>query len=301
MSISLKKNTCYWIYSIPESIFDNSTKEKSTYIGFNRNYDIRKNDVIFFTVEKKGFVGFSQMETNIVFNKDNDIHIYKNLNISQYYCKGKIYTQSKIILVKEIFPKIKINIKNYNTSISFTRNIMPEIENMIIINKDVGKKILVELIQDRVESEHSEESEDEIIQDYSEYTNNTSSTCRDDSDCEYNSESEDEKDNYIIPICVTLCKYFILGKNNKIEQIMEHIKKCRKCNITDNNDFSAINSFNNSTEFIEITEENDYEIEEMLDSYYNAEEYKEINKNSLYYINYSNSIYYKCCFFVGHY
>jgi len=304
VEIVLKKSTRYFIYVFPDSSYAEISFEKKTKLGFSFKFDIRNYDIVFIFRKKDGdtgFVAFAYIQSDQIYN-DGEVHVHKDLNMSKFYCNCTIFDLPKKYSIPSVFDLLKSDRNNYDKSVNFSKKIVPEIEMAQMICTEVGKKLFLYFLKKRKEHKESIELE----QDYSEYIDTNTTFSRDDSECGYNSETDDDEDHFITPVSVIFCDMFNIGiiEDKKIGNILKHLKVCRKCEIIDNNNFNALQRFNECCQFIEVDDEqSDLDFDDIVESYHWDKPFvyddTKNKSNIFYYIKDIDSVYNNCGFFVG--
>lgn len=268
----INKSTRYWIYNLPISIWKKYKKNCEIKIGVIENHDIKKGDIIIFFNE--GFIGFSQVIISLKKNNENISDNNKNYNLFNYNFKTELYETNKKIK--------KLIEKKYIPKILFINK----------IDNNIGINILKKLIK-YVNKNNNDYNKN--IDYYSDYTNNFDSICLNESD--YESDTDDEF-IYIIPVCIVLCKSYIMHytPEKRLEHLKSHLNICKNCDVIDNNNFNVLSTINFNCKYEIIENENDI-IEDVFD-YHELNLLYEEDLTKIYYIKYPCS-YNNTIFIVG--
>lgn len=313
----------FWIYNLSKSLFDQFDDNKEIRIPSLEFVDIEDSDVVFYYIKSKGFIGFGRVTKYIKKNIKNRIFL-KDLTINNFYYRGIIHKLPKFFSTSMVFDDcIKSKYKYCNNSMSFTRFLIPKHLYIDKIYQSIGIK-LYQFFKNIVEnetveqmSEHSTDTHEldsnessethsdihsysnESLETSSEiYSNNNSdsndSMSDDDSEEQFDYDSDNisssSENNQLIPIVINLCDKFlgyISIDNLTKHELSEHLSKCNKCEINDNNNINIFKYFNNGE--IKIHDEPNEQINECIDKYLLSEPYSENNnKININYINFDN-------------
>lgn len=154
------------------------------------------------------------------------------------------------------------------------------------------------------ESKQDDEEEEEEVEEEEEEVKKPKRKSKKKKEEEKEEEEEEEKKEIkpgYIPIMVIPCKEFGLPEKNKEKYFVTHLRSCRKCDTTNNNDGLELIPIleGNNIEIYELTEEKHYYFDPALESYYCLENYEPPDLvvkpfARIIYINNGDEIYDKC-------
>jgi hypothetical protein len=324
----IEENTNIWIYLMDCSMFNEYKNYiKKTNLCYIAIYDkilVQKNDIIFLCTNNdkrnNGIRGILQIRSEFVINDNNKIKIFNDKTFNRCIAKleyAEIYNQN--IKFKNIFSYLEKNIENFKSR-TFKNEYIKKLNSAIKLSKNI-RNCLIDYFEKMSDPNLDTESLDDLINDLiddkpEKESLNIKKLIENIS--ESNSETEEIGS---IPIIFDPCKNYIVPDyngldtdidqdgntdeiNNKIKYFIQHSKKCKKCRITNNNNFDLYQTFSNSifnyeiinsksTDYISLM--NDYDTSTICNPIGDI-----IDKNiiKLYEIDCQNSLYNNCIIIV---
>jgi hypothetical protein len=245
--IEISKNNNFWVYVLTEVQYNYLCKnfdKDNTYISAYENKNIVKDDIIIFYIKRKGkkngFIGISNVLTDM--KENNKYNIFKDKNLNKYYTE-----LDSILLLDDVYNiKLFDDIIKDNMNISFkafARRYLCGECSLNTIDSNVGyfitKKINEMLVEVDEFNTKIEENTSIITDEEIENINEIEYV----EDIKTNIINKKENNKLVsnIPILLLTCDML---KNNlilcddekdKISLILKHYKYCDKCDITNNN------------------------------------------------------------------
>ena len=278
----------YWIELIYESNWEIIKKrlenKKQELYCYDQNEDIKNGDVIFIYYLKKktitnGFVGYCIAESEIF---ENELKIFDDKNLSKYAIKTK---ETNILneTVKLIKFEQLVEQHCYFKCIKTFKNKYLSKEMAFVKIPDKFGESLINHLVNMPQTKYTYDNDEEPKDTYYDSDKISESECESESESESESksesesESETEPENIIgnIPIVFIPCCNFN-NKKSFYDEFSKHID-CKKCDITNNNNFSLEIIINNNKIKEKIIEDYD-EIDIYIDYYHNEKKYDNKSK-----------------------
>lgn len=303
--LSLTKNDRYWLYVLNGSNlndFVNYDKPHFTIPNneFIRNDEFQIGDIIILILSNKkcyNFIGFIQLSSMIINNKNGKVKIFKDtiLNANYVTLKFRLVCKNNIKL-SDVLKSLKIKEDAFTTNSKFITKYAKKHIVMSELPKIEGKQIIKHLImlneKDDDEDANADEDDDVDVDVETETITDINTT-------------DDMKDAIrekgMIPIMIIPCADFNIDtQKNKTKYFVDHYKKCYKCNVINNNDIELHTIINDCKfDFQEIKEVKNAYFNPPLDQYNFGMNYEPFDNDEfpfarIVYINNGHEVYNKC-------
>lgn len=304
--LSLTKNDRYWLYVLNGSNigdFINYDKPHFTIPNneFIRNDEFQIGDIIILILSNKkcyNFIGFIQLSSMLINNKNNKVKIFKDsiLNANYVTLKFRLICKNNVKL-NDVLKSLQIKNEAFTTNSKFISKYAKKHVVMSELPPIEGKQIIKHLIM--LNEKDDEDDEDENDNDNEE--NDTQTQTPTDTDETNETKEEEIREKGMIPIMIIPCPEFnIDSQKNKTKYFVDHYKKCYKCDVINNNNIELHTIINDCKfDFQEIKEVKNAYFNPPLDQYNFGMNYEPFDNEDfpfvrIVYINNGHQVYNKC-------
>jgi len=292
-----------WIYCLPPNRWNEMIRNcVCSFLGsFESSYDIKQDDIILIynignkgEKTKKGFLCICQVASPIIKNQTDKIKVFDDLRLNKYILQIDIQLEfEKMIPIYDIFDEIKED----KTIESFRKKYLDDIftyvkvegyDNLIKVLKKYDNKNKKQIKRKKEKLEEEKQEKEEKIKQKEEKL--------EEKKLEKKQEKIKENDKeLIVPILLEPCdKLTYDNVKQNIKFLTQHYKKCRKCKITNNNEFDMYGYMIGKVIRCKI-DDNIEDDDKLLIAYATGQGYSEFRDTiNVLYINNPSNFYYKC-------
>lgn len=260
----------YWCFILErwENKFTDRIIEKKI-LTFPSKVDISDGDIVFIYVSSKqlrGFLGYVKVCGTFERNDTAKVKIFDDICANKYYINVRHHRFSKkMLLSTQVFGDNDAQKKAFGN--------LKHRHSLVNIPNDMGETIK-RGIRNPNPLQHKK-TQGNNTQKNTKHSSKSKTT----HECTKHTMHIIKKSRYIIPIMIIPCDECAdishhTDDTNRAMAILSHVSKCRKCDVTNNNERVYISIFQNPTISYRIVRNGD-KLEKILDAYLASEYYKE--------------------------